>query len=334
MKDRYRDAVIGIAAIAGVMACIAMLLAFGSLRELSRDAYDVTIRLNRAGGLRYGSQITLDGVPIGVVESVALELEETNPVRLTCRLDEWVRIPVDHLVQVETALIGGGTRLSILSIDPEGGRAVFMPGDVPVLAGEFLSLDESLIRALDSKMLPVTESFKEVGTLAAVYGDLGRRLNEMVGADPSDEEGLAASVIRINRTLAEAERAFNIAGDWLGDEQLREDAKQAVFKANLFIERAADAAVAAGELATELGREAPAFMVRLASTADAVDATLADVRKVIGKAGTGEGTVGKLLNDPTLYNDLDDAARRLDATLATLATLIDAIKAEGVKVEF
>jgi phospholipid/cholesterol/gamma-HCH transport system substrate-binding protein len=334
MKDRYRDAIIGIAAIAGVSACIAMLLAFGSLRELGRDAYDVTVRLNRAGGLRYGSQITLDGVPIGVVDAVALELGEANPVRVTCRLDEWVRIPVDHMVQVETALIGGGTRLSVLSLDPNGGRAVFMPGDVPPLTGKFLSLDESLIQALDSKMLPVTESFKEVGALAAVYGDLGRRLNEMVGADPEDEEGLTASVVRINRTLAEAERAFNIAGEWLGDEQLREDAKQAVFKANLFIERAADAAVAAGELATELGREAPAFMARLAITADAVDATLAEVRRVIRTAGTGEGTVGKLLNDPALYNDLDDAARRLDATLATLSTLIDAIKAEGVKVEF
>ncbi|MDE0888277.1 MAG: MlaD family protein [Phycisphaerales bacterium] len=334
MKDRYRDAIIGIAAIAGVSACIAMLLAFGSLRELGRDAYDVTVRLNRAGGLRYGSQITLDGVPIGVVDAVALELGEANPVRVTCRLDEWVRIPVVHMVQVETALIGGGTRLSVLSLDPNGGRAVFMPDDVPPLTGKFLSLDESLIQALDSKMLPVTESFKEVGALAAVYGDLGRRLNEMVGADPEDEEGLTASVVRINRTLAEAERAFNIAGEWLGDEQLREDAKQAVFKANLFIERAADAAVAAGELATELGREAPAFMARLAITADAVDATLTEVRRVIRTAGEGEGTVGKLLNDPALYNDLDDAARRLDATLATLSTLIDAIKAEGVKVEF
>ncbi|MDA0296911.1 MAG: MlaD family protein [Planctomycetota bacterium] len=334
MKDRYRDAVIGMAAIAGVLACVAMLLAFGSLRELSRDAYDVTIRLNHAGGLRYGSQITLDGVPIGVVETVVLEMDETNPVRLTCRLDEWVRLPVDHLVQVETALIGGGTRLSILSLDPNGGRSVFTRDDVPVLTGKFMTLDETLIQALDLKMLPVTESFKEVGALASVYGDLGRRLNDMVGADPDDEEGLAASVVRINRTLAEAERAFNIAGDWLGDEQLREDAKQAVFKANLFIERAADAAVAAGELATELGREAPAFMARLASTADAVDATLAEVREVIGKAGNGEGTVGRLLNDPALYDDLDDAARRLDATLATLGTLIEAIKAEGVKVEF
>ena len=334
MKDRYRDAVIGLAAIAGVSACIAMLLAFGSLREMTREAYDVTIRLNRAGGLRYGSQVTLDGVPIGVVDAVALEMQETNPVRITCRLDDWVLIPVDNLVQVETALIGGGTRLSILSLDPNGGRAVFASSDVPVLTGEFLTLDESLVRALDTKMLPVTESFKEVGALASVYGDLGRRLNDMVGAAPDDEEGLAASVVRINRTLAEAERAFNIAGDWLGDEQLQEDAKQAVFKANLFIERAADAAVAAGELATELGEEAPAFMARLASTADAVDATLADVRGLIGKAGNGEGTVGRLLNDPILYEDLDDAARRLDATLATLGTLIEAIKAEGVKVEF
>ncbi|MCP4496087.1 MAG: MCE family protein, partial [Phycisphaeraceae bacterium] len=94
MKDRYRDAIIGLAAIAGVAACVTMLLAFGSLREMTRNAYEITVRLNRAGGLRYGSQVTLDGVPIGVVESVALEMEALRPVRLQCRLDEWVRIPV------------------------------------------------------------------------------------------------------------------------------------------------------------------------------------------------------------------------------------------------
>ena len=65
-----------------------MLLAFGSLREMSQNSYEITVRLNRAGGLRYGSQVTLDGVPIGVVESVALEMESQRPVRLQCRL-EW-----------------------------------------------------------------------------------------------------------------------------------------------------------------------------------------------------------------------------------------------------
>ena len=334
MNDRYRDAIIGLAAIAGIAACVTMLLAFGSLREMTRDAYDITVRLNRAGGLRYGSQVTLDGVPVGVVEQVTLEMESRLPVRLVCRLDEWVRIPVDHLVQVETALIGGGTRLAMMSLDPVEGRAVFDPSEVPILAGEFRSLDESLVQALDSKMIPVTESFREVGALAGIYGDLGRRINEMMAADADDEAGLAASVVRINRTLAEAERAFQVAGDWLADEQLQEDARQAVFKANLFIERASTAAVAASELATDLGREAPALLVRLGATADSVDRTLEEVRGVIRQVGDGEGTVGRLLKDPALYEDLDDAARRLDVTLATLQSLIEAIKAEGVKIEF
>ncbi|MAD18782.1 MAG: hypothetical protein CMJ52_00965 [Planctomycetaceae bacterium] len=334
MNDRYRDAIIGLAAIAGIAACVTMLLAFGSLREMTRDAYDITVRLNRAGGLRYGSQVTLDGVPVGVVEQVTLEMESRLPVRLVCRLDEWVRIPVDHLVQVETALIGGGTRLAMMSLDPVEGRAVFDPSEVPILAGEFRSLDESLVQALDSKMIPVTESFREVGALAGIYGDLGRRINEMMAADADDEAGLAASVVRINRTLAEAERAFQVAGDWLADEQLQEDARQAVFKANLFIERASAAAVAASELATDLGREAPALLVRLGATADSVDRTLEEVRGVIRQVGDGEGTVGRLLKDPALYEDLDDAARRLDVTLATLQSLIEAIKAEGVKIEF
>ncbi|MAH65024.1 MAG: hypothetical protein CMJ27_01330 [Phycisphaerae bacterium] len=334
MKDRYRDAIIGLAAIAGVAACVTMLLAFGSLREMTLDSYEITVRLNRAGGLRYGSQVTLDGVPVGVVEDVSLQMDSRRPVRLECRLDEWVRIPVDHLVQVETALIGGGTRLALMSLDPVEGRAVFEPASVPVLTGEFQSLDETLVNALDSKMLPVTESFREVGTLAGIYGDLGQRINEMMEADSEDEAGLAASVVRINRTLAEAERAFQAAGDWLADEQLQQDARQAVFKANLFIERASEAAVAAGELATDLGREAPALLVRLGTTADSVDRTLEEVRGVISQMGEGEGTIGRLLQDPALYEDLDDAARRLDVTLATLQSLIEAVKAEGVKIEF
>ena len=44
--------------------------------------------------------------------------------------------------------------------------------------------------------------------------------------------------------------------------------------------------------------------------------------------------MGQQLQDPALYEDLDDAARRLDVTLATLQSLIEAVKAEGVKIEF
>jgi len=334
MNDRQRDAVIGLAAIAAAAATVTMLISFGSLRDLARPSHDVVVRLNQAGGLRYGSQITLDGVPIGTIAEVDLEIEEALPVRLDCRVDDWVRIPVDHLIQVEAALIGGGSRLAILSLDPDAERAVFAAAETPVLQGTFLSLGDSLSGSLDARMGPITESFAEVGDLARTYRELGERLNTLVAEGGSEGAGMGETLDRINGTLGQAEQAFAAATDWLADEQLRSDTRDAVFKANLFIERATDAALAASRLATTLDEESPALIQRLATTADAVDGTLAEVRELVGIAGRGEGTIGRLLQDPALYDDLDDAARRLDATLETLRILIEAIKAEGVKVEF
>ncbi len=334
MTERHRDAVIGLTALVGVVAMIGMLLAFGSLREYARDTYVVEVRMNRAGGLRFGSQVTLDGVPIGTIGDVALEIEAPLPVRLDCKIETWAMIPTDHFIKVDAALIGGGARLAIISLDPDADRAVFSPEDVPRLSGSFLPMDEALSGALDARMAPITESFQQVGALASVYRELGARISDLVATGGGEGQGLATTLERINGTLLSADRAFAAATDWLDDAQLREDARSAVFKANLFIERATDAALAAGELATTLDEQTPTLVDRLSSTATSVDATLAEVRQLARLASDGTGTIGRLLNDPALYEDLDDAARRLDATLAALKVTIEAINDDGVKVEF
>lgn len=334
MNDRTRDATIGLAAILAATATILMLLAFGSLRELARSAVDLEVRMNRAGGLRYGSQITLDGVPIGNVESVDLDIEMELPVLFNCRIDDWVRIPVDHLVKVDAALIGGGTRLAILSLDPAADRATYESGGTPILTGNFQSLDEALASSLDLRMGPIADSFSEVGALAGTYQALGEEIRGLVSTSGEGGEGIASTIERVNRTLDQANLAFTAATGWLDDDQLREDAKSAVFKANLLIERATEAARAAGQLATTLEEESPALIARFTSTAVAVDDTLLEVQGLISQASRGEGTIGRLLNDPALYEDLDDAAKRLADTLAALKTLVEAVKAEGIQVDF
>ena len=116
MKERFRDAMIGLTALAAVFALCAMLLSFGSFRGVMQGNYSAQIRLNQAAGLRYGSQITLDGVPIGRIRTVTLQMNESRPVMLDCAIDDWARIPVSHEISVEKGLIGGGAILSILSI--------------------------------------------------------------------------------------------------------------------------------------------------------------------------------------------------------------------------
>ena len=50
-------------------------------------------------------------------------------------------------------------------------------------------------------------------------------------------------------------------------------------------------------------------------------------------ARTGDGTVGRLMKDPALYEGLTDAAKRLDEALAKMNLLLDKIRAEGINVE-
>ena len=181
-------------------------------------------------------------------------------------------------------------------------------------------------------MGPIADSFEEVGALASTYRDLGDQIRVLVETGGSNGVGIGSTIDQVNRTLVRADQAFAAATDWLGDEQLREDAAQAVFKANLFIERATE------RRPRRADRRDPGPGVTRARAASPAGPfrrrhPCGDPRP--GDPGiVGEGTVGRFLKDPALYEDLDEAARRLADTLATLRVLIDAVKAEGVGVEF
>ena len=334
MKSRTRDAAIGLATIAAILATTSMLLTFGAFREVLQASYTASVRLDRAGGLRFGSQITLDGVPIGKIKDVKLQMDEALPVLLECDIDDWARIPVEHRVVVETGLIGGGTILAFRSEGEEANRAVFLPGELPVFAGQYTDVGETISSLLDTRMGPVIDSFESFSQLAQTYNEVGDRVNALLEGGSSSEESVRTAITRINGVLGDAQKALKLASNWLDDPQMQEDVRTAAFKANLLIERATDTIGKAGELAQTLQGEVTAVSSSLVSTADAIDTTLADIRGVLERATTGPGAISRLVNDPGLYNDLRDSAQRLEATLAAIQLLVDTIEKEGIIVEF
>jgi hypothetical protein len=58
------------------------------------------------------------------------------------------------------------------------------------------------------------------------------------------------------------------------------------------------------------------------------------MQKLADKARKGDGTVGKLLNDPALYQNFNDAAERIQKAVDEMKLLIEKWKAEGVPVQF
>ena len=327
MKERLRDAMIGIAALAAIFALCAMLLSFGSFRGVLQGSYPAEIRLNQAAGLRYGSQVTLDGVPIGRIKTVSLQMGELRPVKLDCAIDDWARIPVEHEISVEKALIGGGAILSILSTSNAPDRVVYEPGALPMLVGDYQDIAGMLTSALDERMGPVIDSFESFQALAATYTEVGERVNGLLDESATDDGGIPAAITQVNQVLADARQALQLASSWLGDEQIREDVGTAIFKAGLLIEQSTSAIGSAGELADMLQMESREVANALVSTADAIDTTLLDVRGLLVQAKDGPGTVSRLLGDEALYEDLTESVQRLEATLASIQALVSRVAA-------
>jgi phospholipid/cholesterol/gamma-HCH transport system substrate-binding protein len=73
---------------------------------------------------------------------------------------------------------------------------------------------------------------------------------------------------------------------------------------------------------------------RFVHVADQLSVTLDQMNSLIDAARRGKGTTGKLINDPALYDNMNDAAKRLGDALDEIKLLIEKWKAEGVPVQF
>jgi ABC-type transporter Mla subunit MlaD len=124
------------------------------------------------------------------------------------------------------------------------------------------------------------------------------------------------------------------AQKWLGDEQMRADAKTAVWKAQQLIETASVTMQTITEAARGVQISADALAVQLKPTMEQLASTLRSVERLTEEAREGKGTVGQLMSNPDLYRSLVDSAERLKRTLGEVELLMQKIRAEGLGVKF
>jgi phospholipid/cholesterol/gamma-HCH transport system substrate-binding protein len=66
-------------------------------------------------------------------------------------------------------------------------------------------------------------------------------------------------------------------------------------------------------------------------TSEELGETLIEVRRVLDKINSGQGTVGKLINDDQLYENLLDSSEELKASLEKMKKLIDKTSKKGIR---
>lgn len=317
ISEQTRNIAIGLTVLVALILVAIMVFLFAGLPEMFQTGYTIRMYFQQTHDIQSGDPIYMRGKRVGVVTDVTFTNDDPlQGITIVARVDSDIRVPRNVQAKVFTRGIIGKGYLSLtpdgpLPRDPETGQDIgfYELGETIELRG---------IHDTGSSILPpeISKAMEHFSGLAETLDELlaPESLTPEQQAELAEAPGLKGTIARMNRTL-DAAHAI------LGDEENQQNLQTAL--ENL--------ASASGTLNDSL--EGVDEMTReMVVAAEGVSAMLTDFRETMTQVNEGEGTVGRLLRDPALYNNLVQVSQRMDALVLQLQQLVDSWEQKGMDI--
>lgn len=282
----------------GVFAVAVLLAAWFGARflkgsELFSNNYKYYAYYDQVGGIQTASHVMIYGVKVGSVTKVTLDEDPSKGVELELSIDRRYRIPADSKAKIFSNGVMGGKAVDIVM-----GSSPEYIEDGGTLASE---VGVDIIDMAGSEL----EFFKE--KITEVVGSLTTTLD---GINSLLEENSA----NLNSIVANVDGITASTDEILRDQKTH--LKEAIASLNLFAQSLGDNTEHIDSIMGNLD----AFSAQLAEAdlVSEVESTVEHLNAVLAAADAETGTVGKLLNDAELYDNLSAASDNLSLLLADL----------------
>jgi len=306
---------IGLLITVALVILMVTIFSLGAEQRFWERKVQYEIHFTRTGGLQVGSQVSLNGVPIGSVAEMRFPPDPAVSyiqALVNVRGDVAGRIREDTVASIRTFGLLGDRYIELSAGSPES--PLVPPG------GLIASIDpvdiESLVgRGGDivTNIVEVTGSLKDVlGTIQRGEGLLGamvrnRELGESTLVDLQHTMANVQQTTRVlEKILRRVEHGEGLLGQLTGPSQEGDALLARVGRATRALERFAGR-LERGKGALPQLVEDEAYAHRLLGNLDRAAADLADVA---AKLDRGQGTLGKLVNDPSLYHEVEGLVGR------------------------
>lgn len=277
-----------------LLAVVAFVLGIRFFQDLPLfgGTYPMSAQFEEAGGLVSGNPVLMKGVNVGTVESIRLD-QDAQSVRVQLQIKQGVRIPKGSYARVAGFSGLGGVRISIqpgpsdnpplapgstISGPPEGSVLERLTDQAPEIATEA----DSLLRNTNATMTGLNRQLRNPDS------DLRQTLASLRGLTNNLEEVTEAEQANIQQLLQNLQVVSSDLRTFMGENGDSLDV--AVHRLNRSLAR--------------LNRSLASF-----------EETTATLDTLTRKMNEGNGTVGRLVNDPGLYTKLDSAATQTNQLL-------------------
>ena len=280
MKYITKEVRIGIA---GIIALCVLVYGINYLKGINmfKPSSYFYVKFKNVNGLAKSSPVFADGVRVGIVRDIYYDYNQAENVVVEVELDTELRIPKGSSAEL-TAELMGGVRMDILLANNP--REKYAIGDT--IPGK---LNNGMMESVAALMPQIEQMLPKLDSIMT-------SLNTILG-----DQSIPATLHSVEKMAANLE-------------------------------------VTSGQLKVLMGRDIPQLTGKLntlgdnfisisdnlkkidyANTFNEIEQTLANVKIVTEKLNSKDNTVGLLLNDPQLYNNLN-------ATTANAASLLEDLK--------
>lgn len=274
--------------------------------------------------LKKATDVTINGFPVGVVADLYLKPNDPEKrVVVVLDLKREIQIPKNTRAVIVSTGFMGDKSVMLKYDQPCTGEDCAQSGDY--LKGEvqgFMSYMLGGDGSLDTYMASIKNGFS----------DLLDTLNKQLLSDESNTP-LAESVQDLRKSLANLESATNELDQLMKRSGGKIDGTLGNLNAitgnldskekeiNTLIDNFSTIStqVKEADLQQTLS-EVKTTVVRLQTTLAGAEESLAGVNGIMGKVNAGEGSLGKLLKDDALFNDLSGLSSRADSLVNDIQT--------------
>ena len=282
MSKFAKEIQIGVVAVMGIVVLYLGLQFLKGLTMFSSDN-KYYVRFDNISGLTASSPIYANGFKVGVVESIAYDFNSQNHIVAVVGLNKEMRLPKESRAEIVSDLLGNIKLELVLGPNPTD---LVAPGDT-ILGGVHagvMSMASGVVPQIQA-MLPKLDSI-----LTSV---------NMLLADPALKNSLH-HIDDITGNLKKTTNELNMLTSSL-NQQMPSMLKNA------------DGMLAnANEFTHQLNE------LDLAATMAKVNNTLQNVEQMTAKLNSNEGTLGLLMRDPELYNNLNSTMMHADSLVIDL----------------
>ena len=273
--------------IALVAICGLVILFFGMnfLKGLNlfSSANKYYISFKDISGLSSSSPIYADGYQVGVVKAIKYDYNKAGDIIVETDINEQLRIPKGSSAEIISDMLGNVKINLLLATNP---RERVTPGDT-IQGG----INDGALGKMKNMIPTVAEILPKIDTIVTNLNILlaNPAINHSLQNVETVTGNLTVTTRRLNSLLASLESS--VPGMVSRTDSVLDNAN--AFAKNI-------------------------NQIDVAGTMARVDETLADVKKFTEQLNNNQGTLGLLMRDPSLYNNLNSTMRSADSLLIDL----------------